>query len=82
MTKPDHNWLLLHFMFWVYIAMVFPGCYILGKRYSDFRVVYAGLLGTVFLFSLLFSVVGQPRLRRVDGDPFGRDCEAAPRRQP
>ncbi len=59
MTKPDHNWLLLHFMFWVYIAMVFPGCYILGRRYSDFRVVYAGLLGTVLLFSLLFSVVGQ-----------------------
>ena len=59
MTKPDHNWLLLHFMFWVYIAMVFPGCYILGKRWSDFRVVYAGLLGTVVLFSFLFSIVGQ-----------------------
>ena len=59
MTKPDHNWLLLHFMFWVYIAMIFPGCYILGKKYADFRVVYAGLLGTVLLFSILFSVVGQ-----------------------
>lgn len=59
MTKPEHNWLLLHFMFWVYIAMVFPGCYILGKRWSDFRVVYAGLLGTVTLFSFLFSIVGQ-----------------------
>jgi hypothetical protein len=59
MTKPDHNWLLLHFMFWVYIGMVFPGCYILGKKWSDFRVVYAGLLGTVILFSFLFSIVGQ-----------------------
>lgn len=59
MTKPDHNWILLHFMFWVYIAMVFPGCYLLGKRWSDFRVVYAGLLGTVVLFSFLFSIVGQ-----------------------
>lgn len=59
MTKPDHNWLLLHFMFWVYIAMVFPGCYLLGKRWSDFRVVYAALLGTVVLFSVLFSIVGQ-----------------------
>lgn len=59
MTKPEHNWLLLHFMFWIYIAMVFPGCYILGKRWSDFRVVYAGLLGTVVLFSILFSIVGQ-----------------------
>jgi len=59
MTKPEHNWLLLHFMFWVYIALIFPGCYLLGKRWSDFRVVYAGLLGTVALFSLLFSYVGQ-----------------------
>lgn len=59
MTKPEHNWLLLHFMFWIYIAMVFPGCYILGKKYSDFRIVYAGLLGTVMLFSFLFSLVGQ-----------------------
>ena len=59
MTKPDHNWILLHFMFWVYIAMIFPGCYILGQRWSDFRIVYAGLLGTVVLFSFLFSIVGQ-----------------------
>lgn len=59
MTKPEHNWVLLHSMFWVYIALVFPGCYFLGKRWSDFRVVYAGLLGTVTLFSLLFSYVGQ-----------------------
>lgn len=59
MTKPNHNWVLLHFMFWVYIALVFPGCYLLGKKWSDFRVVYAGLLGTVALFSMLFSYVGQ-----------------------
>ena len=59
MTKPEHNWWLLHFMFWVYIGMIFPGCYLLGKRWSDFRVVYAGLLGTVAIFSLLFSYVGQ-----------------------
>ena len=59
MTKPEHNWVLLHFMFWVYIGLVFPGCYLLGKKWSDFRIVYAGLLGTVALFSLLFSYVGQ-----------------------
>jgi len=58
MTKPEHNWLLLHFMFWVYIALIFPGCYLLGKKWSDFRVVYAGLLGVVTLFSIAFSYVG------------------------
>ena len=59
MTKPNHNWVLLHLMFRVYIGLVFPGCFLLGKKWSDFRVVYAGLLGTVALFSLLFSYVGQ-----------------------
>ena len=59
MTKPSHNWVLLHLMFWVYIILIFPGCFLLGKKWSDFRVVYAGLLGTVALFSLLFSYVGQ-----------------------
>lgn len=59
MTKPNHNWVLLHMMFWAYILLIFPGCYLLGKKWSDFRVVYAGLLGTVALFSLLFSYVGQ-----------------------
>lgn len=59
MTKPSHNWVLLHLMFWVYILLIFPGCFLLGKKWSDFRVVYAGLLGTVALFSLLFSYVGQ-----------------------
>lgn len=59
MTKPEHNWLLLHILFWNYIALIFPGCYLLGRYWTDFRVVYAGLLGTVILFSILFSYVGQ-----------------------
>lgn len=59
MTKPDHNWPLLHLLFWVYIAIVFPGCYLVGRRWTDYRAVYASLLGTVALFSLLFGYVGQ-----------------------
>ncbi|MFO0919109.1 MAG: hypothetical protein U0872_12440 [Planctomycetaceae bacterium] len=59
MSKPEHNWLLLHFMFWVYILMVFPGCFLIGKRRNDFRIVYAALAGIVFVFSLAFGLVGQ-----------------------
>lgn len=59
MSKPDHNWFLLHFLFWNYIALIFPGCYLLGRYWTDFRIVYAGLLGTVVVFSILFSYVGQ-----------------------
>ena len=59
MTKPEHNWALLHILFWSYIFLIFPGCYLLGRYWTDFRVVYAGLLGTVILFSVFFSYVGQ-----------------------
>jgi len=59
MSKPEHNWLLLHFMFWVYILLIFPGCFLIGKQRNDFRVVYAALAGIVFVFSLAFAIVGQ-----------------------
>lgn len=59
MTRPNHNWLLLHFMFWIYIGLIFPGCYLVSRRWSDFRIVYAALAGIVVLFSVLFSIVGQ-----------------------
>lgn len=59
MTRPEHNWLLLHGLFWVYIALVFPGCWLIGRRWSDYRVVYLSLLATVALFSVLFAYVGQ-----------------------
>lgn len=59
MTRPNHNWPLLHLMFWVYIALVFPGCWLIGRVLTDYRVVYLALLATVGVFSVLFGVVGQ-----------------------
>lgn len=59
MTKPEHNWLLLHLLFWVYIGLVFPGCYLVGQKLSDYRAVYGALLLTVAVFSGLFAVVGR-----------------------
>lgn len=59
MTRPHHNWPLLHLMFWIYIGLVFPGCWLLGRKYSDYRVVYLALLATVGVFSVLFAIVGR-----------------------
>jgi hypothetical protein len=59
MTKPKHNWPLLHLMFWVYIGLIFPGCYLVGRKWSDYRVVYVALLATVAVFSTLFGIVGR-----------------------
>lgn len=59
MTRPKHNWPLLHLMFWIYIGLVFPGCWLLGRKYTDYRVVYLALLATVAVFSVLFAIVGR-----------------------
>jgi hypothetical protein len=59
MTRPKHNWALLHLLFWSYIALVFPGCYLMGRKWTDYRVVYVSLLAVVVVFSLLFGLVGQ-----------------------
>jgi len=59
MTRPKHNWALLHLLFWTYIGLVFPGCYLLGRKWADYRIVYGSLRGVVCVFSVLFAVVGQ-----------------------
>jgi hypothetical protein len=46
-------------MFWVYILLVFPGCYLVGQQRNDFRIVYLCLVGIVVVFSLAFGIVGQ-----------------------
>jgi hypothetical protein len=59
MTKVEHNWPLLHFLFWIYIGLIFPGCYLAGRKWTDYRTVYLALLGTVAVFSVLFGLVGR-----------------------
>jgi hypothetical protein len=59
MTRPRHNWVVLHLLFWTYMALIFPGCYVLGRRWADYRLVYLAMLLVVAVFSLLFGYVGQ-----------------------
>lgn len=60
MSSPDHRWLLIHFLAWIYLGMVFPGSFAIGRRYGgDFRVTFGFLLGTVLVFSLAFLYVGR-----------------------
>ncbi|WP_145030708.1 hypothetical protein [Caulifigura coniformis] len=59
LTRPDHNWGLIYFLSFIYLLVVFPGCWLLGRRRADFRISYPALLGAVFIFSLAFKTVGQ-----------------------
>jgi hypothetical protein len=59
LTRPDHNWGLIYFLSFIYLLVVFPGCWLLGRRRADFRISYPALLAAVFLFSMAFKTVGQ-----------------------
>ena len=59
MTRADHNWPVIYAMSLVYMALIFPGCYLLGFKRKDYRLVYGALLATVIVFSLGFSFVGR-----------------------
>ncbi|HVJ69545.1 MAG TPA: hypothetical protein VM510_16325, partial [Caulifigura sp.] len=59
LTRPDHNWGLIYLLSFVYLLVVFPGCWLLGRRRADFRISYPALLGAVFIFSMAFKSVGQ-----------------------
>ncbi|MBT4864019.1 MAG: hypothetical protein HON53_02715 [Planctomycetaceae bacterium] len=59
MTRPDHNWIVIHLMSIVYILVVFPGCWLIGRKWRDYRITLGVLLGGVALFSLGFREVGR-----------------------
>lgn len=59
LTRPHHNWALIYLLSFAYLAVVFPGCWLLGRRRADFRITYPILIGAVVLFSLAFKTVGQ-----------------------
>jgi hypothetical protein len=60
MSSPDHHWLFIHFLAWIYLGMVFPGCFVIGRKYgADYRVTFGALLATIVVFSLAFLLVGR-----------------------
>jgi hypothetical protein len=60
MSRPSHRWVMIHLMSLAYIALIFPGCYVIGKRREgDYRIVFGSLLIIVLVFSLGFLFVGR-----------------------
>jgi len=59
MTRPNHNWPLIYLMSLVYLLLIFPGCWLIGRRKADYRLTYGVMLGAVVLFSMGFKTVGQ-----------------------
>lgn len=58
-TTPDHNWYLIYSMAILYLLILFPGCWLLGRKKGDFRLTYGVIVATVALFSFGFHTVGK-----------------------
>jgi hypothetical protein len=58
MTQPHHNWVLIYLLAVIYLLLLFPGCWLLGRRKGDYRLTYGVLVGIVFVFSVGFRTVG------------------------
>lgn len=59
MTTPEHNWGLIYSMAVVYLLILFPGCWLIGRKKGDFRLTYTVVLATVALFSFGFHSIGK-----------------------
>lgn len=59
-TRPDHAWWLIFLLAFVYILLIFPGCYLLSKnRQLHFLTTYAAIAGLSVLFSIIFLFIGR-----------------------
>lgn len=58
-TQPDHNWALIYLLSIIYILIIFPGCFLLGRRRAHYLVTYGAILGAAGVFSLAFLFVGR-----------------------
>ena len=58
-TMPDHSWGLIHLLSLLYLGVIFPGCFLIGRKRSDFRIPLASIFGTILVFSLLFGYLGR-----------------------
>lgn len=60
LTQPEHAWWLIFLLSLGYIALIFPGCWLLSqKRTLHFLTTYAAIAGLAVVFSLLFLLIGQ-----------------------
>ena len=60
LTQPDHSWLLIFLLSLCYVALIFPGCWILSKqRTLHFLVTYGAIAGLAVVFSMIFLIIGR-----------------------
>ena len=59
LSRPEHQWGLIWLLAFIYLLVIFPGCWLVGGRKADYRITYGLILGAVFLFSTAFKWIGK-----------------------
>ena len=59
LVKTDHNWSLIYFLIFVYLVIIGPVNFLIGKKTRDWKVPNLFFLVTVAGFSILFSIIGR-----------------------
>lgn len=58
-ARYHRNWWVIYGVALLYLASMYPGCYLIGRRHPDVRMFYAAYVGAAVLFGVAFRAVGQ-----------------------
>ena len=58
-TIPRHHWALIYPLAILYVMLIFPCAYLLGRRRLAVPVVYGALLGVIAVFSVALGLLGR-----------------------
>lgn len=59
LVKTDHNWTLIYFLIFIYLLVIGPLNFLIGKKTRDWKVPNLFFLLAVAGFSILFSIIGR-----------------------
>ncbi|MGC1274172.1 MAG: hypothetical protein WBC44_10735 [Planctomycetaceae bacterium] len=58
MVKVEHNWAVIHLLSLSYVAVLFPGCFLIGREFRNVPATFGAIVGSTLLFGGAFYLVG------------------------
>ena len=58
MVKAEHDWAVIHLLSLSYVAVLFPGCFLIGREFRHVPATFGAILGSTLLFGGAFYQVG------------------------
>ncbi|MCM8532641.1 MAG: hypothetical protein NE330_15855 [Lentisphaeraceae bacterium] len=59
LVKTDHNWAFIYFLIVVYLLLIGPANYFIGRKTRDWKIPNLFFILTVAGFSILFAIIGK-----------------------